>query len=88
MKKLHLKTNQYLFLFDIENTDETSGIEMFDYDGKLISNNFLAYNFLHEILAGDSDQEIVFISKELEIDAAESIIEWKLESNLKQIKLF
>lgn len=81
MKKLHLKTANYIFLVDLEESDETTAVEIYDLETKLISNNWLAEGFLFEILCGDTDEEIVFISQEMEYNRIEILKEKEDEKN-------
>lgn len=81
MKKLHLKTTNFIFKVDIEESDEVNAVEMYDTDEKLISNNFLASDFFFQILLGDTDEEITFITDEMEYNRIEILKEKQNEEN-------
>lgn len=75
----HLETKNYIFYCDLEEYDEIA--KMYDKEMNLISDNYFAHEFLWEILAGKTDEEIIFISDEMEYNRQEILKEIKEEDN-------
>lgn len=71
----HLETKNYYFLADLEEGDDNANTKMYDHTGKLISDNYHASQFLYEILAGETDEEITFISDEMKYNQTEILKE-------------
>lgn len=61
----HLATKNHYFMVDLMEGDENANTKMYSLDGTLISDNYHANQFLYEILAGETDEEIVLISEEM-----------------------
>lgn len=76
----HLETKNYYFLVDIEEGDENGNTEMYDVKtNKLISDNCHATFYLNDILSGQTDEEITFISEDMKYNQIEMLKE--IENN-------
>ena len=63
----NLVTTSYRFVINMQEQDENSAVRVYDYDGKLISDNYFAAELALVILAGQREgEDILRISEELE----------------------
>lgn len=69
--KKHLQTENYNFLCDLTESDENAAVKMYDKENVLISDNYFAYGYLWEVLAGMTEEKITFISSEMEYNRQE-----------------
>lgn len=84
-KELHVKTEDYYFLADTEESDENAAVKMYNSEMNLISDNHFAGEYLWEILAGLTDEKITFISDEMEYNRKEILKEVQEEESFDLI---
>lgn len=70
---LHVITADWFFFVNPEESDETAAVKMTDKNLNLISDNFLASDYLFSLLLDDS--EVIAISEEMQYNKTELLKE-------------